>query len=49
MSGCKANKNTTLKVTKKETEYFKYKFPYLSLLKITLKNTIKNGLTNSIG
>ncbi len=38
-----------LKVTKKETEYFIQILVYLRLLKIILKNTIKKGLTNSIG
>ena len=47
--GCKVSRNTTPKVTKKEIKYFKWTLTYLSLLRIILKNTIKKGLTNSIG
>ena len=49
ISGCKASKNTTNKVTIKEIRYLKYILPSLLLLKMKLKNTIKKGFTNSIG
>ena len=49
MSGCAAKNKTIIKVKKKEKAYLRYMLGYFSLLKIRLIETIKNGLTNSIG
>ena len=49
ISGWKDNNKATLNVKRKESKYFKYMLWYFWLHKIRLINTIKKGLTNSIG